>query len=500
MEPEYKNYAPYLGPLLQKKDSTYKLLPLSGILWDNLKKVESEGYLPHQKLREFGDPMLDKPNDTLLVTVNLGFYPRKQYIGFVSVASLVVHQLLSASRAHSIFQGYGQIRMLIWMHDFEKRMVLPRLLPLRSKSSLEAEISCKYIHEIAGSDQEEETYRREHELDRISMQRTAAKMAADGLVTPPHRMTRLEREINEEAKHNASHGGGIRRPYLDELEDLTGRLERKEVALSHDKQGNAQYYEGSTSRRKPGHQATKEWLRFLALTYRLTTENKSFDLLDAKMSEYEKLQTQWTELKKSTAGEKEQRMTEIEDAIVAWRKDVEMQPYRVQKDIMWRLEERRCAHNEPPALMWDRRTAEPLVARAEEFAPAQTMALLDIQPRTIWPVLQGEGLSNYDFFEFMLTVMFSVSKQSVREGLKTLAPGADEWIMPRCPSLTDTENGGVVNPDLLSVRSLTERQWREIFECFMAWPFRPTRGQLLSRVGSQDLHIDEEDNDYTMNA
>lgn len=491
MEPDSSTYLPYLEPLLNQKDSTYKFLPMSGIIWNNLNKIETDGHLPHQKLHPSGSPSLERPNNTLLVTANLGYYPRRPYIGFPSITTLVVHQLLTATRAHSVFQGYGQIRMLIWMHDLEKRIVLPRLIINRRKSSIEAEISCKYIHEVAGGDLESENYRREQSIDILSGQRVAPAMAAAGLHTPLHREGIHQREARDAQLATAAPTIGIRRPYEDELATLEARYalgefpEFYDEVESHHRATPELSLDGARRR-------TEEFRRMQALRWRLKAVGVVDDMIQTRLDSYEALETEWAALRASSDPGREKGMARVEDGIREWRRALESGARTTMTAVIQRLEERRGFLAQPALLTWDRRAMEPLIVKSSEFAPAQPMALLDFQPRSIWPSLRAEGLGCYDYFEFMLASLFVMPKQSVVAGLRALAPGADEWILPRCPALRDVGRGGVVDLEMLTVRSLTEGMLREMFEAFMEWPFRPSKAEMVARGGSQDLHGDAE--------
>ncbi|OBT93503.1 hypothetical protein VE01_08674 [Pseudogymnoascus verrucosus] len=491
MEPDSSTYKPYLEPLLNQKDSTYKLLPMSGIIWNNLNKLERDGHLPHQTLLSPSDPSLEKPNTTLLVTANLGYWPRRPYIGFPSITTLVVHQLLTATRAHSVFQGYGQVRMLIWMHDLEKRIVLPRLIINRRKSSIEAEISCEYIHEVAGGDLETENFRREQAIDMLSGQRVAPAMAAAGLHTPPHREGIMEREARTSQLAASTPNIGVRRPFEDELTALEERYAAGEFPEFYDEVedhhvATPEVSLDSTRRR------TEEFRRLQALRWRLKAVGVVNDLVESRLDSYEALENEWVALRASNDPKREEGMARVEEGIREWRRALESGARTTVTAVTQRLEERRGFLAEPALLVWDRRAMEPLIVKPSEFAPAQPMALLDFQPRSIWPSLRAEGLGCYDYFEFMLAALFIMPKQSVVAGLRALAPGAEEWILPRCPALRDVGKGGVVDLEMLTVRSLTEGMLREMFEEFMRWPFRPSKAEMVARGGSQDLHGDGE--------
>jgi len=80
--------------------------------------------------------------------------------------------------------------------------------------------------------------------------------------------------------------------------------------------------------------------------------------------------------------------------------------------------------------------------------------------------------------------------QTVGKGLSELAPGAADWIIPRCPSLTDVDRGGCIDVDLLLVKTLNQTMLKEITEAFMGWPFRPTKSEMMVRLGSQAIGFD----------
>ena len=92
MEPDAEFYQPFLKPLLEKS-SKYKLIPESGMIWENLRKLETENLLPNQELLFNGDMRLDQQNNSLLFIANFGYYPNKSYQGFPSITTLMIHQL-----------------------------------------------------------------------------------------------------------------------------------------------------------------------------------------------------------------------------------------------------------------------------------------------------------------------------------------------------------------------------------------------------------------------
>jgi transcription factor 1 len=485
-EPDFKLYQPFLQPLLDKKDSKYKLIPKSGILWDNLNLVKSGDYLPNQSLLPKGDPRLEKSNDSLLFIANLGYYPPKIYQGFPSISSLMVHQLLSAVRTHSIFQEYGLVRMLIWMSDKEKKVVYPRVITHRKKFSIEAEISCESISEIAGSDEFASRFRREHGLDLDGAHNVLDRMTKANIETPSARMGKLQTEALYNSETSVEGGTATIHPVLKNLNEMEARYSRREFCSYYDEDGKPVYLDHEGGLRGPrALKRTPEYLQLLALRSRLKHINTNNDRADRFITEYESIIAEQKNLEQVDTPNAQEKKDELRKQLLAWKAQVDRLPPNVEPVIWQRIDDRRAFRQDPPILLWDRREAEPLVVFEEDFFPQREMCLLDFQPKSIWPVFQGQNIANYDYFEFILSALLINPSQSVVRGLKALAPGADEWIIPRCPALTNTAKGGLTELDHLSIRTLNQEMLLEIMEAWMNWPFRPSKSEMISKMGSR---------------
>lgn len=178
------------------------------------------------------------------------------------------------------------------------------------------------------------------------------------------------------------------------------------------------------------------------------------------------------------------RREKLEGRISQWDKDVAVLSKENRDLVKNSCENRLALKHNPPLLLWDRREVEPLKLRADEFYPKKEMCLLDIHPRSIWPMLRENFPNNYDILEYVLGSFFTISSQSVKHGLMGLVPGAYEWISTECKTLRDPNKGG--NPDLdkLSVRMLTDEMLQDILEAWIRWPWKPSRYEMLSRMGS----------------
>ncbi|KAF8848807.1 S-adenosyl-L-methionine-dependent methyltransferase [Acephala macrosclerotiorum] len=468
MEPDDAAYRRLLQPLLDEPESTYKLLPTSGIIWSQLEKILSKRFLPHQEVLPDGDPRLDQPNTSLLVVANLGYNPKKPYKGFSSLAQLVIYQFLSAIKAHSLFHRYGLIRMLIWVNDDEKFNVIPRNILYRKKSAIEMEISCPRIAEIASSTSLGTVKAgRDPALDIESLRRVMKRMEENGIKTPPGRESFLMDQLSTESTEAVDRWKWDRPEFKAKMQELGEGLHIDEdgVAWGNDYE-KALKYRVVASRRNHLHRLIQE-LRAL------TGEHNAIAMMekDLAIATPEDAQAIREDLARRQAGftERFEKLT-TKNQLEFWS---------------W-ADNTRCFHEQ--LLVWDRREAEPLRARPDEFFPHKEMALFDLQPSPQWPVLKEDFPQNDEVLEYILAQLMPTPTQSCKKGLNSLWPGALEWLTENCPSLTDPAKGGCRDLETLPVRRLTTEMYREILEAWANWPWKPSRWDIIAKIGS--VHFD----------
>lgn len=474
MEPDEELYRPFLKTLLSKKGTS--VVPMSGIVWSELNQILNPTYLPHQIELDRNEP--DAPrerNDTLLVTANLAFFPKKRFRTFESVAQLVLFQFISSIRASSLFQKYGRVRMLIWAGDDDKGGVLPRSAQRRRRLAVEAELSTEWVTEVCGADQEGMIYIRDRAIDLESGRMALARMEAADVEMPKGRETKLVKEVQKGAK-KASAAGSVTprlvRSYQAELTDLEAKF------------GPDGKSAGAADKK-----------RLKALQYRAKMDAERGDFALQLLAERDAL----GEMLKSSADterkeELAQRIKAWDDTIQAMNKD-NRGSFFLQRDNMHLL------HQPSPILSWDRRAVEPLVAKPNEFFPNVPCCLLDIQPKAMHPMLRETGPRSSragDIFELVLRGIMQHSTEPISRALEGVWPGAAEGVLPNCPSLLDPARGGVPLAEAapsagLAVRTLSEAQLVEILDAWMRWPFRPSYPELVGRVSDDSSASEEED-------
>ncbi|TWU75928.1 hypothetical protein ED733_006277 [Metarhizium rileyi] len=461
MDLDAELYKPFLGHLLSK--DSVELIPKSGFVWKDLLEMIRTRLSAQAEVMHSDTPTR---NDTLLLTANLSTFPKKQYNGFDSISSMVLYQFMSSISTSTLFQRYGLVRMLIWVNDEDKYKLLPRSINRRKKSAFEAELSCEWIHEVAGLDTEvqDRNALRDEWINIESACQTLERMKAAGLSMPRGRETFIYSRLQREPELLGQKLAGVRPPSL--ARPFKQELEALEQGLSTSADSSKRL---KALQRRENHER-KETHLYLTL---LQERDAVAELATSSPIEFERANAAWNEkidnLKKNTRNE----FNGIRDSYHLFRQS-------------------------PPAFLWDRRAFEPLSAKGEEFFPNAPTALLDIQPKAMHPVFRQQGPNSSrsgDMSEVMLRFWFHHTLIPIEKAMGGLWGGFGDLIT-KCPSVKDPSRGGtpMTGNGALTVRAMNGEQWAEIMEAWMSWPFRPSYTQMLGRLVEEvDANGDEED-------
>ncbi|KAJ9145319.1 rRNA adenine N(6)-methyltransferase [Pleurostoma richardsiae] len=480
MEPDTDLYKPFLEPLLAKPG--VRMVPQSGIVWTELNQVLTPEYLPRQVQHARDSPEATKRNDTLLVTANIAFHPRKRFLTFDSVAMLVLYQFITAIRTSSLFQKYGLVRMLIWAADHDKTTLLPRSVQGRRRLAIEGELTTDWITELVGSDGEvgskSARFVRDRTIDLESARNTLDRMRENGIQIPPGRESQLVTEVltmsSEERRAIAAGKAKAEfdRPYLRELEELEEDFAAGKFSIDSDK-----------------------YKRFKDLRYALTRNARQHDAIHELLIERDEI----TALHRTATASGEAEVLQLlQERQTAWNDRIDKLVKNQRREFMLSRDNLDVFRQTPPVLSWDRRYAEPLRARPTEYFPNAPCCLLDIQPKAMHPLLRGTGARHGhagDTFELILRSLLQTSLDPVGRALGAVWPGAPDGVIPHCPSLTDPDRGGQPIPGYgeVTVRGLNETQLVEMMQAWMKWPFRPTYPELVARLADDPVADAEDD-------
>lgn len=519
LEPEAQFYQPFLQPLLDKPGVS--LVPASGIVWTELNKVLTPEYFPNQTEIDRNSP--PPRNDTLLVTMNLAMWPKRRFSLFDSISRLVMFQLVQSMRLSGLFQKYGQVRMLIWIPDDEKRQILPRGVTNRGRMAIEAELCTEYIAEVCGRDfsaapsgkgwattsQDWQTMhaavssnkkkpvggltintKRWGQLDMESMRLTLQRMEDKGLVTPKGYET-ADIEAFRHLQLNPKKPVPLYEPIEVAGTMSSNELRELEEKLLQDPQDE-------------DHPDVKRARQLRNYEDRL--DGSLIKVLDF-CQRYDKIIEAYEQAdhpeNKASRGPMRRKAKKIE---TDWLKEFECLPNYLRDEVLNARDAIHAMRQPEPILCWDRRPYEPLPLENTDFYPNIPCALLDIQPRAPHPLLRdtGPGTKNAgDYFDSLVSMAFNV-RAPLPSRLDSMFPGLGDGILPKCKSLQDLTQGGLpmnlMEKAGINTRILNQTQMLEILDKLMKWPFRPTLEELLGRTGDVDEDDSEEVKDMMGNG
>ncbi|KAI8631435.1 S-adenosyl-L-methionine-dependent methyltransferase [Xylariaceae sp. FL1651] len=461
MEPDAELYRPFLQPLLDQPGTA--LVPESGIIWRELNSVLTPEYLTHQAIPK--KQHLNRRNDTLLVTANLAFHPPKRFHTFDSIANLVLHQFINAIRTNNLFHRYGLVRMLIWTRCDDKWSFLPKAAQRRRRQSIENDLLCEWVHEVCGNEESESHwYVREDAINNASLLGTVKRMRAANIQLPSERAPEGFQEAmaavqaRKRSQMLGKYPPVFKRAYKGVLADLEAADAEQDglVKGSADFKSMKRYHWRSNSDVKKAQRLLQLW--------------KSLDKIVA--------------LRKAGKATAE----EVASLEAEWRAEVRNGPKGTMNEFVTYKDNLHLFRQTPPVLQWDRRLYEPMEVQAEEFFPNVNCSLLDIQPKKPHPLLRQTGPQTNraaDFFDVLMASLMSQGVHPLGSNLDSLWPGASDYILPRWTSVQDLSHGGfLMNLPYAepTPRLLNARQWEQLLELWMEWPFRPEFHELVGRM------------------
>ncbi|KAI0441212.1 hypothetical protein F4803DRAFT_524180 [Xylaria telfairii] len=468
LEPDAELYRPFLQPLLDQPGTT--LVPKSGIIWRELNSVLTPEFLPHQVTPDD----LNARNDTLLVTANLAFHPKKRFYNFESIASLILHQFVNAIRRSGLFQRYGLVRMLLWARTDDTLSFVPRTIQRRKRQAVENDLLCEWIEEVCGGEAASASwFVREDAINHASLASTIKKMRTARLKMPAGREPEgfLETLAAVKAKKRVplpgTHAPTFKRPYHDVLAELQ--------AADVERGG---FDEDS---------ADLKTLNFCR--WRANADVRKAERLLEHAQQLDEIRTL---LKAGTATPDEIAALELE-----WETEMRGLPKTFLDEFVPYKDNLHALRQTPPLLQWDRRNYEPMTVQAEEFFPNVHCSLLDIQPRAPHPLMRQTGPGSNraaDMFDIVMGSLMTQGTQPLGPTLDSVWPGAADYILPRWSSLQDLSRGGF--PENLRYagpipRLLTAQQWEELVELWIKWPFRPEFNELVGRTQDDNEKFDD---------
>lgn len=497
VEPLQHLYLPWLKPLVEAPESRYHLRD-----WDELTSWEPTRYILDGLLpKDLGTAGITRNcNSSLLIIANLAEENRRYNLAEKNLAALrkkILH-LATEMQAQAGFHAYGPVRILIWLPDHQKLHLLPKTLAYRGSYSLRMEMNC-HIEEIVRVEGGvfDKQRRRPDFLDIESSIRVLTEMKQRNIHISPSRQGDIQQRAQKYLKSSASAKIGrhqdpqenavaIPRGWHREMEQLEKDFgEHKFSQHIVDASVDARLEAGTprNTHRLPAH--TPEYHRLVELQRNLRHNQKNGLFMEGLFQEQSVIDSLELDIFSGEFDmlERETKLREFKYLNERFKTRLEQLSTRVRDQFMYHRADRRALAQHPPLLMWDRRTAEPLVAHEHEVIPKSPLSLLDFQPHppNLYPMTSDQRIQ----FSIIMGALFMIPHQNIY-ALDAIAPGAFNAIEPHVPALRDPHRGGHHDLSLLETQMLTREMAHGIVKAWDEWMFKPGMANLLSKATLDD--------------
>ncbi|KAL8721419.1 MAG: hypothetical protein Q9225_001894 [Loekoesia sp. 1 TL-2023] len=475
-EPPSSPFLPHLEPLANQQNSRYHLLDWQDEdVWEPGRYV-AEGLLPAfdtSKAREPEQPILILANTAIPTPRSTERVRAKSYMKFLDWGN----DVMLGSGFHA---GGGPIRMLMWCPEKEVTPALPRTIRSRSKLSLFLEMT-SHVEAIVSADVGTQKIR-DRGVELMSGQQVARRMQSSGITIPDGRHTDLYEQVQEELVLSAATEKGSRAPNTEvrirgwhrELQNLQQRFEAGEFLKA---EGMSP---GEAIKKRPkGTKLTPEYARLVDLERELKHIQKRTKVIDELLQEQAEIDALDLRAYDSNleASQQAAAQTELQERKKKLQERVESTPgQHIREEFQYFKHERKAYSQNPPLLIWDRRTAEPLKSYDEEFYPEKGLCLLDIKPKQ--PLQYRMTAAQGTIFSLLMTALYRCPAHNLSV-LDQIAPGAFEALTPKIPALTDPSRGGERDLRDLPIDRLTPEMAYGLTVAWQDWPFKPDLADLL---------------------
>lgn len=434
--------------------------------------------MPHSD--GFGGPRstTEDPRNMTLLVANIANekQPRANRYPY---AALKVLDFVNRARQSLISQIQGPVRLLMWIEDSDKRIFLPRTVDHRGKLASQLEAYC-HVEEIIGCMKPVRGSRRENILDVRSSDAVAKRMIENNLQIPP------SRQINSNNK--TFDLSDTSRDWHRELCELEEAFEIGKLAQFIGLPPGP-LVSGKTPGRKDPRTFSPEWLRLRTLRGVLKGQNSEIDKVRGFVQQQAEIDELDMEANREDIGkdEREKALESLDIKIKNFKDATDMLSKKELYRLMFIDDDRRAMEMDPPLLMWDRRSAEPLIAQANEFHTPREMALLDFQmkPKESFRLTSEQAM----WSDMITTALFNPRGPTNLKQLNVVRPGAYEALVSNISALRDPRQGGRRDVDSVRIRAMTPEIFHGLAIAWDNWAFKPSLADVLSRFNPQEAKL-----------
>ena len=403
---------------------------------------------------------------------------------FRSKAHIRAIDFAHAARQSKAFNVYGPTRLLMWASDTDRRALIPRAVLYRHKLATYLEASF-HVEEIVGGGNIENQKNREDAIELESRRRVAERMANEGIVLPPDRQLVLGDVLSKSSTTSRS--------WHRELEELEEGFKSQKLPQFEGRPPGPLIGVGVAGSKPKGQpETTPEFKRWRSLQNVLTGENKQIEKANQYLRRQEEIDKLDLEAHRDGIDPKtqEELLTTLDAKIKDYKDAISILREKERLRINFMDDERRAFALDPPLLMWDRRTAEPLLTQPDEFWPPyrEGLSLVDFQTIDPQPFPMTREQSTY--FNMLSTELMGIMSSSDLKFLNKMAPGAFEALVPQVPAITDPRKGGRRDVESIRTRTLTPEILHGLAIAWDKWLFKPPLFSLaMLQSGMQQMKL-----------
>lgn len=364
----------------------------------------------------------------------------------------------------------------MWMPDSEKTFILPKTVSFRRRLSLDVEMAC-HVEEIAGAGVDTQIATlRETFLEFESSKRVMERMKIQDIQIPFSRQDATLKQLYGDLLNPAENN-------TDASKDRLGMTSASPRQWHKELKQLEQYRDGKLPRvpRAPKGCKTEPspGRRLTTLKSHFTHQNKIRVKVDELIQEQEAIDRLHFGIlhKALNEPERQSKLAELQQRLEAFKDRLENQTKPFRQVLNNNGDNRRAFMKDPPLLMWDRRTAEPLTVREDEFCNPTRLALLDFQP--ISPNPYSITSAQSVMFDLVMGGLLNQRNNTIY-CLNSLAPGAADAIIPHVPALQDPQRGGRYDLSDFRIRCFTPEMFYGIVQAWDNWPFKPLISEMAA--------------------
>lgn len=365
----------------------------------------------------------------------------------------------------------------MWMPDSEKTFILPKTVSFRRRLSLDVEMAC-HVEEIAGAGVDTQIATlRETFLEFESSKRVMERMKIQDIQIPFSRQDAALKQLYGDLLNPAENNTDASKDRLG-MTSASPRQWHKEL-----KQLEQYRQDGKLSRVPRASKGCKTehspGRRLTSLKGHFTHQNKIRVKVDELIQEQEAIDRLHFGIlhKALNEPERQSKLAELQQRLEAFKDRLKNQTKPFRSVLNNNGDNRRAFMKDPPLLMWDRRTAEPLTVREDEFCNPTRLALLDFQP--ISPNPYSITSAQSVMFDLIMGGLLNQRNNTIY-CLNSLAPGAADAIIPHVPALQDPQRGGRYDLSDFRIRCFTPEMFYGIVQAWDNWPFKPLISEMAA--------------------